>query len=201
MVINNWEKSEVSFAQASGEERFYTLFGLVFFLSISLAVLYGSYFGLANFVLFNESAIYVKESGFLAPFFTLIPIPALLTLAAIQKLFGYRNAKTIRAMGKSSLLGLLLFFALYFICTLYIESTLKAKGYSYCGWYTGPSFRASDVWLKNETLCLQSGSLIRSDIEEFFEDYNLKGSEPTLTELESFITETKLAREDYIHDR
>ncbi|QLE87920.1 DUF1240 domain-containing protein [Shewanella sp. Scap07] len=168
---------------------------------MSLAVLYGAYFGLTNFVLFSERDIYIKESGFLAPIIALIPIPALLALAAIQKLFGYSNIKTIKEIGRSGLLGILLFFSLYFVVTFYIESTLKTKGYSYCYWYTGPSFRAPDVWLKDESLCLQSGSLIRSDIDNFFEQHNQSGTAPTLTELQTFIVDAKQAREDYINGK
>ncbi|QLE87921.1 hypothetical protein FLM48_19215 [Shewanella sp. Scap07] len=94
--------------------------------------------------------------------------------------------------------GLTFYFCLVFVANQFIVSTLKLNGYSYCYWYTGPSFRAPDVWLKNENLCLQSGSLIRSDIEDFFEGYNQQGTEPTLAELERFITETKQVGEDAI---
>lgn len=74
---------------------------------------------------------------------------------------------------------------------MYVESYIKSNGYTYCNWYTKPSVRAPDVWLKNDELCLQDGSVITSDIYDWFEMHNEKGIEPTLNELEVFIQETR----------
>ena len=55
-----------------------------------------------------------------------------------------------------------------------------------------PSFRSPDVWLKNDELCLQDGSVIISDIYDWFEMHNEQGTEPTLNELEAFIKKTRM---------
>ncbi|MEI8705143.1 hypothetical protein [Pseudoalteromonas sp. B62] len=88
---------------------------------------------------------------------------------------------------KSAVVGLIVLLILSIPTNLVIESNLKSQGYTYCSWYTGPSLRAPDVWLKNDELCLQDGSIIISDIADWFEMHNEKGIEPTLNELEVFI--------------
>jgi len=46
--------------------------------------------------------------------------------------------------------------------------------------------------LKDDELCLQDGSVIISDIYDWFEMHNEKGIEPTLNELEAFIKKTRM---------
>ena len=92
---------------------------------------------------------------------------------------------------KGLFIALSLFFLLVIPFNLYVESYIKSNGYTYCNWYTSPSFRGPDVWLKNDELCLQDGSVITRDIYDWFEMHNEKGIEPTLNELEVFIQETR----------
>ncbi|MCP4059660.1 hypothetical protein CWB68_08440 [Pseudoalteromonas sp. S979] len=81
----------------------------------------------------------------------------------------------------------------------YIESSIEKRGYSFCSWYTAPSFRAPDVWLKNDELCLQDGSVIISDIVDWFEKKNQQGIEPSVNELKEFIKETRKRRNENIN--
>ncbi|QLE87919.1 hypothetical protein FLM48_19195 [Shewanella sp. Scap07] len=104
-------------------------------------------------------------------------------------------------MTKSLIIAAVIFVVGVIPVNLAVQSNLELKGYSYCNWYTGPSFRAPDVWLKDESLCLQSGSLIRSDIDNFFKQHNQSGTVPTLTELQTFIVDTKQVREDDINGK
>ena len=93
---------------------------------------------------------------------------------------------------KGLFIALSLFFLLVIPFNLYVESYIKSNGYTYCNWYTKPSFRSPDVWLKNDKLCLQNGSVITSDIYGWFEMHNEQGTEPTLNELEAFIKKTRM---------
>jgi len=92
---------------------------------------------------------------------------------------------------KSAVVGLIVLLILSVPANLVIEANLKSKGYIYCNWYTGASVRAPDIWLKNDELCLQDGSVVISDIHDWFEMHNEKGIEPTLSELKVFIQETR----------
>ena len=93
---------------------------------------------------------------------------------------------------KSAVVGLIVLLILSIPTNIVIEANLKSKGYIYCNWYTGASVRDPDVWLKNDELCLQDGSVITSDIYDWFEMHNEQGTEPTLNELESFIKKTRM---------
>ncbi|WP_256870982.1 hypothetical protein [Shewanella sp. Scap07] len=167
-------------------------------LAVSFAFTYGFFFEVNFYLSSFSSFTYIKKSAVLVAGIALVPVFFWFAVASIQKLLGVDNQKCVVQCIRLGLWGLTFYFCLVFVANQFIVSTLKLNGYSYCYWYTGPSFRAPDVWLKNENLCLQSGSLIRSDIEDFFEGYNQQGTEPTLAELERFITETKQVGEDAI---
>ncbi|MEI8617562.1 hypothetical protein P4S63_10760 [Pseudoalteromonas sp. B193] len=120
-----------------------------------------------------------------------------MTIAGFQKVFNFRNEKTIKLMVKLMLWAIPLYITLSITNSFYIESKLIGKGYSFCHWYTSPSFRGPDVWLKNDELCLQDGSVIISDIADWFERKNQQGIEPSVDELKEFIKETRKSRDDY----
>ncbi|WP_394204522.1 DUF1240 domain-containing protein [Shewanella waksmanii] len=169
---------------------------LVAFICIAIANVFVNEIKVASSI---GEAIYIKEnSGGIPLIFLFFPFSFFL-LASIQRLINFCPKLATEYFIKGAALMLPMFFIGIFITNLYVEHKLKQTGYSYCNWYTGASFRSPDVWLKDENLCLQSGSLIRSDIEDFFEGYNQQGTEPTLAELERFITETKQVGEDAIN--
>ncbi|MDN3414397.1 MULTISPECIES: DUF1240 domain-containing protein [unclassified Pseudoalteromonas] len=89
--------------------------------------------------------------------------------ASIQKLLNYKSEYLMAGFVKGLFIALSLFFLLVIPFNLYVESYIKSNGYTYCNWYTQPSVRAPDVWLKNDELCLQDGSVITSDIYDWFD--------------------------------
>ncbi|PWS53339.1 hypothetical protein DK924_18065 [Pseudoalteromonas sp. meg-B1] len=131
-----------------------------------------------------------EKSGKVFLLFFLFPF-SLFFLASIQKLLNYKSEYLMTGFVKGLFIALSLFLLLVIPFNLYIESYIKSNGYTYCNWYTSPSFRGPDVWLKNDELCLQDGSVITRDIYYWFEMHNEKGIEPTLNELEVFIQETR----------
>ncbi|QLE87008.1 DUF1240 domain-containing protein [Shewanella sp. Scap07] len=171
---------------------------LVAFICIAIANVFVSEIKIASSI---GEAVYIKEnSGRIPLIFLFFPFSFFL-LASIQRLINFCPKLATEYFIKGAALMLPLFFLGIFIANFYVEHKLKQAGYNHCYWYTGASFRAPDVWLKNDSLCLQSGSLMQSDIANFFEPFNQQGTEPSLEELETFISETKQAREDYINGR
>lgn len=200
-IFGQWNRAEKSIKDFSIKEV--ATIVLCFLMGIAFSYL-SFYFFLEEFYLlfFNVGDfIYIKENS--GRLFSVLFVFGwgYFSLAFFQRLVGYESDLSVKKMTKSLIIAAVVFVVGVIPVNLAVQSNLELKGYSYCNWYTGPSFRAPDVWLKDESLCLQSGSLIRSDIEDFFEGYNQQGTEPSLEELETFITETKQAREDYINGR
>ncbi|MEZ9142741.1 MULTISPECIES: hypothetical protein [unclassified Shewanella] len=200
-IIGKWNRADKSIKDFTIKEVVTIV--LCFLMGIAFSYL-SFYFFLEEFgLLFFDVGdfIYIKENS--GRLFSILFVFGwgYFSLAFFQRLVGFEPSLAIKRMTKSLILAAVVFFVGVIPVNLATESNLELQGYSYCHWYTGPSFRSPDVWLKDESLCLKSGAVIRSDIEDFFEQHNKVGTAPTLTELESFITETKLAREDYIHGR
>ncbi|MEH6395999.1 DUF1240 domain-containing protein [Pseudoalteromonas sp.] len=192
MSILEWQKSEERFLEQTFEHKLTVVIGLVIFVLFSTTLFYFSYYGFVENVYFDDSLYYIREIGLLAPIIAMAPFPVLMTIAGFQRVLNYRNEKTIKLMVKLMLWAIPLYIVLSIANSFYIESKLVRKGYSFCHWYTSPSFRGPDVWLKNDELCLQDGSVIISDIADWFEVHNEQGTEPTLNELEAFIKKTRM---------
>ncbi|CAM3125611.1 hypothetical protein [Pseudoalteromonas distincta] len=197
MSILEWQKSEERFLEQTFEHKLTVVIGLVVFVLFSMTLFYFSYYGFVENVYFDDSLYYIRESGLLAPIIAMTPFPVLMTIAGFQKVFNFRNEKTIKLMVKLMLWAIPLYITLSITNSFYIESKLIGKGYSFCHWYTSPSFRGPDVWLKNDELCLKDGSVIISDIADWFEQKNQQGIEPSVDELKEFIKETRKSRDDY----
>ncbi|WP_394204509.1 DUF1240 domain-containing protein [Shewanella waksmanii] len=200
MKIVEWNQADKKLLELELKELAVCVLAPLLPASFCVAIVYVFLNELGVFKSIGE-VVYIKEnSGRIPLIFLFFPFSFFL-LASIQRLINFCPKLATEYFIKGAALMLPLFFLGIFITNLYVEHKLKQTGYSYCNWYTGASIRAPDVWLKNESLCLQSGSLIRSDIEDFFEGYNQQGIEPSLQELETFIADTKQVRENYIHGR
>ncbi|TMP70327.1 hypothetical protein CWB75_19110 [Pseudoalteromonas sp. S1608] len=125
------------------------MFAFIFF---TIAFLFFSYYGVVENVYLDESLYYLRESGLVAPIIVMAPFPVLMTIAGLQKVLNFRNEKTVRLMVKLMLRAIPLYIILSIVNSFYIESKLTREGYSFCNWYTSPSFRGPDVWLKNDYL-------------------------------------------------
>ena len=200
MSILEWKKSEERFTEQSFEHKLTVVIGLFAFILFTIALFYFSYYGFVENVYFDESLYYIRESGLLAPIIVMAPFPVLMTIAGLQKVLNFRNEKTVRLMVKLMLRAIPLYIILSIVNSFYIESKLTREGYSFCNWYTSPSFRGPDVWLKNDELCLQDGSVIISDVTDWFEHKNQQGIEPSVDELKEFIKITRKRRDDYINN-
>ena len=199
MSILEWGKSKERFTKQSFEYKLIVVIGLFVFILFTIALFYFSYYGFVESVYFDDSLYYIRESGLLAPIIAMTPFPVLMTIAGFQKVFNFRNEKTIKLMVKLMLWAIPLYITLSITNSFYIGYKLTKKGYSFCHWYTSTSFRGPDVWLKNEELCLQDGSVIISDIADWFEQKNQQGIEPSVDELKEFIKETRKTRNEYIN--
>ncbi|MDO6610658.1 hypothetical protein Q4601_02700 [Shewanella sp. 1_MG-2023] len=198
MKLMVWDELEPKYQIKRKQE----LVSQILLLAIIAVIIFGSFYafhlGLETFYSQVSQYTYIKKNTIFFLPIVLVPFWGYLLLAVLQYVLKFSFKHSIFLANKCGISGLIFGAISILPVDMAYEKNLESEGYSYCYWYTGPSFRAPDVWLKNETLCLQSGSLIRSDIEEFFEDYNIEGTEPTLAELEMFIAEAKQAREDYI---
>ncbi|WP_404341684.1 hypothetical protein [Pseudoalteromonas mariniglutinosa] len=192
MSLLHWKKADKKFTEHTVEERICIAIGVIAFFFLSILIVYAFYYGLKEFVFYDESKSYVRESGIITGIIFLLPFTSLMTIGALQKLLNFKNEDTLRLMVKVMLYCIPLCFSLIIVSNFIIEFNLKNKGYSFCYWYTSPSFRGPDVWLKNDELCLQDGSVIISDIDDWFEVHNEQGTEPTLNELEAFIKKTRM---------
>ncbi|MEZ9142744.1 MULTISPECIES: DUF1240 domain-containing protein [unclassified Shewanella] len=197
MILIEWKRAEKKLSELQPKEvaLCIVLPFWIAFICMAIANVFDSEVRIMSNI---GDSIFIKENSGRVPLILLLIPFCFFLLASIQRLTNFCPKLATEYFVKGIAIVLPIFFISVFLFNYYIENKLTSKGYSYCSWYTGPSFRAPDVWLKNETLCLQSGSLIRSDIEEFFEGYNIEGTAPTLAELEMFIAEAKQAREDYI---
>jgi len=199
MKLMEWKKTDKKFNQFTLEEKFFLTLGFILFLFCSAAIIYGFYYESRRFFFSNESLLYIRESGSLISIITLLPFTFYMMLAALQKISGFRNKRAVINMIKCGSWGVPMFFTFFILGSFIIESNLKGKGYSYCYWYTGPSVRNADVWMKDESFCLQDGSLIRSDVLDWFDTHQKLGTEPTLEALNKFINEenSRIEKEIY----
>ncbi|QLE87009.1 DUF1240 domain-containing protein [Shewanella sp. Scap07] len=200
MKIVEWKHADKKLSELKLKELAVCVLAPLLPASFCVAIVYVFLNELGVFKSIGE-VVYIKEnSGRIPLIFLFFPFSFFL-LASIQRLINFCPKLATEYFIKGAALMLPLFFLGIFITNFYVEHKLKQTGYSHCYWYTGASFRAPDVWLKNDSLCLQSGSLMQSDIANFFEPFNQQGTEPSLEELETFITETKQAWEDHINGR
>ncbi|WP_338365547.1 DUF1240 domain-containing protein [uncultured Pseudoalteromonas sp.] len=147
MSILEWGKSEERFTKQSFKYKLIVVIGLFVFILFTIALFYFSYYGVVESVYFDDSLYYIRESGLLAPIIAMTPFPVLMTIAGFQKVFNFRNEKTIKLMVKLMLWAIPLYITLSITNSFYIGYKLTKKGYSFCHWYTSPSFRGPDVWL------------------------------------------------------
>ncbi|WOC26774.1 DUF1240 domain-containing protein [Pseudoalteromonas sp. N1230-9] len=187
MSLLKWEKSEERFSDLKLKNKIIFFLAFIFFLGMGWGYIYGSYYGLVNHILIDDSLFYISEFGYAAPLIFFIPFPLFIIIAGIQKALDYKNDKTSILMLKSMCFAIPLYFIFSIICSFYIEANLKNHGYTYCSWYKYSPTRSPDVWLKNSELCLKVHHYVVSDVEEWFEWHNEQGIEPQLDELKAFI--------------
>ena len=190
MKIFKWEKASKSGRNLAFKELFINFLGPILICIICFALIYTVISEISLLEAVGSSPFIKEKSGKVLLLFFLFPF-SLFFLASIQKLLNYKSEYLMTGFVKGLFIALPLFLLLVIPFNLYIESYIKSNGYTYCNWYTSPSFRGPDVWLKNDELCLQDGSVITSDIYDWFEMHNEKRIEPTLNELEVFIQETR----------
>ncbi|WP_076920133.1 DUF1240 domain-containing protein [Pseudoalteromonas sp. SK18] len=192
MKLLEWKPLELNFQEARNKERLSKIF--LFFL-----ILGGIYLVTATFysefrLLFlddGSTSFFLKESSGRILLVSFLPFWFYFLIATFQFLLNFSFKLSMRLTMKSGILSCFFMVLGVIPFNYFVESTLEDKGYFFCNWYTAPSVIAPDVWLKNDELCLQDGSVITSDIYDWFEMHNQKGIEPTLNELEVFIQETR----------
>jgi len=190
MKIFKWEKASKSGRNLAFKELFINFLGPILICIICFALIYTVISEISLLEAVGSSPFIKEKSGKVLLLFFLFPF-TLFFLASIQKLLNYKSEYLMTGFVKGLFIALSLFPLLVIPFNLYIESYIKSNGYTYCNWYTSPSFRGPDVWLKNDELCLQDGSVITSDVTDWFEQKNQQGIEPTINELEVFIQETR----------
>ena len=190
MKIFKWEKVSESDRNFAFKELCINLLGPIVICILCFALIYTVISEISLLEDVGSSSFIKEKSGKVLLLFFFFPF-SLFFLASIQKLLNYKSEYLMAGFVKGLFIALFLFFFLGIPFNLYVESYIKSNGYTYCNWYTQPSVRAPDVWLKNDELCLQDGSVITSDIYDWFEMHNEKRIEPTLNELEVFIQETR----------
>ena len=190
MKIFKWEKVSESDRNFAFKELCINLLGPIVICILCFALIYTVISEISLLEDVGSSSFIKEKSGKVLLLFFFFPF-SLFFLASIQKLLNYKSEYLMTGFVKGLFIALPLFLLLVIPFNLYIESYIKSNGYTYCNWYTSPSFRGPDVWLKNDELCLQDGSVITSDIYDWFEMHNEKRIEPTLNELEVFIQETR----------
>lgn len=193
MKLLEWKKLEQSYEGKRNKE----IPSKIILMCIILVIIY---YIIGNFI--NELKLLISDGGSL--FYIQQSSARLLLIfsiffwgyffiGALQFVFNFSFAYSMKLAVWSGLIGFPLIALSIIPLNSYIETNLKAKGYSYCYWYTDPSFRAPNVWLKNERLCLQDGSIVISDLADFFKRHNQQGTEPTVDELEMFIKKMRQA--------
>ena len=197
MKLLIWRELESQYEEARKNEVFSKI--LLFLIILVIICLIGINFYYEYKLLFisREDPFYFKESSGKVLLISLIPFWFYFAMAAIQFLFKFSFKLSIKRAIQSGICGCLFLAFGVIPFNTYVESSIEKRGYSYCSWYTAPSFRAPDVWLKNEELCLQDGSVIIDDIADWFERKNQQGIEPSVDELKVFIKETRKSRDDY----
>ena len=187
MPILEWKKADKKLSLANMKELASVFFLLIVSGGLCYKIALNFFSEVETIFLVSRPQFFIKEQATILLSFLLLPCLFLTFLSTLQRFLGFDIKLTLINAFKSAVVGLIVLLILSIPTNLVIESNLKSKGYTYCSWYTGPSLRAPDVWLKNDELCLQDGSIIISDIADWFEMHNEKGIEPTLNELEVFI--------------
>jgi len=191
MKILEWKRSKKPLSKEPIKEFALSLISIVIAVCFLFYIIKG--FLLETELLFINKGdlFFIKENSTRIPAALTLFFWAYFLVGFFQKIIGFDSEYSIKMGLKCGLISILLCICILFPFNWIAESNLKSKGYIYCNWYTGASFRAPDVWLKNDELCLQDGSVIISDIYDWFEMHNEKGVEPTLNELEAFIKKTR----------
>ncbi|KAA1165817.1 DUF1240 domain-containing protein [Pseudoalteromonas sp. 20-92] len=187
MPILEWKKADKKLSLANVKELASVFFLLIVSGGLCYKIALNFFSEVETTFLVSRPQFFIKEQATILLSFLLLPCLFLTFLSTLQRFLGFDIKLTLINAFKSAVVGLIVLLILSIPTNLVIESNLKSQGYTYCSWYTGPSLRAPDVWLKNNDLCLQDGSIIISDIADWFEMHNEKGIEPTLNELEVFI--------------
>ncbi|KAA1163561.1 DUF1240 domain-containing protein [Pseudoalteromonas fuliginea] len=191
MPILEWKKADKKLSLANVKELASVFFLLIVSGGLCYKIALNFFPEVETIFLVSRPQFFIKEQATIQLSFLLLPCLFLTFLSTLQRFLGFDIKLTLINAFKSAVVGLIVLLILSIPTNLVIESNLKSQGYTYCSWYTGPSLRAPDVWLKNNDLCLQDGSIIISDIADWFEMHNEKGIEPTLNELEVFIQKTR----------
>ncbi|MEM5548947.1 DUF1240 domain-containing protein [Pseudoalteromonas fuliginea] len=187
MKFLEWKKADKKLSLANVKELASVFFLLIVSGGLCYKIALNFFSEVETIFLVSRPQFFIKEQATILLSFLLLPCLFLTFLSTLQRFLGFDIKLTLINAFKSAVVGLIVLLILSIPTNLVIESNLKSKGYTYCSWYTGSSLRAPDVWLKNDELCLQDGSIIISDIADWFEMHNEKGIEPTLNELEVFI--------------
>ena len=191
MPILEWEKADKKLSLANMKELASVFFLLIVSGGLCYKIALNFFSEVETIFLVSQPQFFIKEQATILLSFLLLPCLFLTFLSTLQRFLGFDIKLTLINAFKSAVVGLIILLILSIPTNLVIESNLKSKGYTYCSWYTDPSLRAPDVWLKNNDLCIQDASIIISDIADWFEIHNEKGIEPTLNELEVFIQKTR----------
>jgi len=199
MKLMEWKKADTKLFNHSLKEILGFVFALTFSGLASYFIIDHFYFEINNLLLNNEQTFFIKEHSPSILLILLLPFTFFLFIAFLQRMLNFSSELAMLNMLKFSLVTIPMFFIAVIPFNMIIESNLKAQGYSYCYWYTGPSVRNADVWMKDESFCLQDGSLIRSDVLDWFDTHQKLGTEPTLEALNKFINEenSRIEKEIY----
>lgn len=191
MKFLEWKKADKKLSLANMKELASVFFLLIISGGLCYKTALNFFSEVETIFLVSQPQFFIKEQATILLSFLLLPCLFLTFLSTLQRFLGFDIKLTLINAFKSAVVGLIVLLILSVPANLVIEANLKSKGYIYCNWYTGASVRAPDIWLKNDELCLQDGSVVISDIYDWFEMHNEKGIEPTLSELEVFIQETR----------
>ena len=187
-----WKKADKKLSLKNMKELVSIFFLLIVSGGLCYKIALNFFSEVETIFLVSQPQFFIKEQATTLLSFLLLPCLFLTFLSTLQRFLGFDIELTLINAFKSAVVGLIAFLILSIPINLAVEANLKSKGYIYCNWYTGASVRAPDVWLKNDELCLQDGSVIISDIYDWFEMHNEQGTEPTLNELEAFIKKTRM---------
>lgn len=191
MKFLEWKKAEKKLSLTNMKEIASIFFLLIVSGGLCYKIALNFFSEVETIFLVSQPQFFIKEQATILLSFLLLPCLFLTFLSTLQRFLGFDIELTLINAFKSAVVGLIAFLILSIPTNLAVEANLKSKGYIYCNWYTGASVRAPDVWLKNDELCLQDGSVIISDIYDWFEMHNEKGIEPTLNTLKVFIQKTR----------
>ncbi|MEH6482224.1 MULTISPECIES: DUF1240 domain-containing protein [Pseudoalteromonas] len=199
MKFLEWKKADKKLSLVNIKELASVFFLLIVSGGLCYKIALNFFSEVETIFLVSQPQFFIKEQATILLSFLLLPCLFLTFLSTLQRFLGFDIKLTLINAFKSAVVGLIVLLILSIPTNLVIESNLKSKGYTYCSWYKGSSLRAPDVWLKNDELCLQDGSVIISDIADWFEQKNQQGIEPSVDELKEFIKETRKRRNEYIN--